>query len=339
VSLPAKSGAVRLFSTFVSGFESVIEELLRRDVPNVRILRLLDGAVDYETEAWSRFLPYMNNTFAVCRTAGERGHDSPKLERLAEDLIRKPLTLPTGLRRPRSFRLVASRENQLVSLTGSCQFRLIDSLSHSLHATFSGRQAEGEIWLLERREGLSYGLLRLTGLKRDCPRGELRPELATLLCEMSHPQPEDTVLDPFAGSGAIPLARSRCGGFHGIFAADKDSAQMDALKKVVNGISSARLRRSFFVRCQDFLENTYDDGFFSAIITDPPWGLYASIPWDFYPNVLRECQRLLKPEGRLILLSARTDLEQICPPQLLLRQCLHVLVSGKKAMVYAFVRE
>ena len=61
---------MRLFSTFVSGFEGVVAELLRRDVPDVRILRLLDGAVDYETASWDKPLPYLNNTFAVCMAMG-----------------------------------------------------------------------------------------------------------------------------------------------------------------------------------------------------------------------------------------------------------------------------
>ena len=318
------------YATFISGFDPLVAKLLSRDGMNV--IRILDGAVEFESETPPSNIPYLNNIFIVLRR-----FPHTNLGRLAQDVIAKPL-LPISFK-PKNFRVFVSQENELVSLPGNLMHDLVDAFARLTHSPFSPRQSEAEFWLLSRSEGVSYCLYRLTSIKKHCAKGELRPELATLLCECSNPQEDDVFLDPFAGSGSIPFARSRLKqSFHGIFASDISPELADGIKKKVRGIHNAKMQRSFFVRCQNFLSNTFQPNTFTTIVTDPPWGVYEPIASDFYPSLLREAERILKPDGRLILLTAYPDATRGLPPSLNLNTTYHILVSGQKATVYSFTK-
>ena len=317
------------YATFISGFDPLVAKLMHRDGMNV--VRMLDGAVEFESEAIPTDIPYLNNIFVILRRLNHMN-----LSRLAQDILAKPIER-LNIHRPKNFRIFISQENELVSLSGNIMHDLVDVFVHAAAAPFSPRQAEAEFWLQSRSEGVSYCLYRLTSVKKHCSKGELRPELATLLCEASEPQDDDIVLDPFAGSGSIPFARSRLRqSFHGIFASEIRSELVDAIKKKLKGIHNSKMQRSFFVRQQDFLANTFQSDYFTTIITDPPWGVYEPISADFYPSVLKEFARLLKPNGRFILLTAYPGISGIMPPQFKPIMEYHILVSGQKATVYSW---
>ena len=318
------------YATFISGFDPLVAKLMHRDGMNV--VRMMDGAVEFKSETIPADIPYLNNIFVVLRRLNHTN-----LSRLAQDVIAKqPASIPF---RPKNFRIFVSQENELISLPGNLMHDLVDVFAHAAAAPFSPRQAEAEFWLQSRSEGVAYCLYRLTTVKKHCEKGELRPELATLLCEASKPQANDIVLDPFAGSGSIPFARSRLHqSFHGIFASEIRSELVDAIKKRLKGIHNSKMQRSFFVRQQDFLSNTFQSDYFTTIITDPPWGIYEPISRDFYPSVLKEFARLLSPNGRLILLTAYPGVSGIMPPQFTPITEYHILVSGQKATVFSWIK-
>ena len=319
------------YATFISGFDSLAAKLLSRDGMNV--VRMMDGAVEFEADTIPTNIPYLNNIFVVLRRLNHTN-----LSRLAQDILAKPIER-LNINRPKNFRIFISQENELVSLPGNIMHDLVDVFAHAAAAPFSPRQAEAEFWLLARSEGVSYCLYRLTSVKKHCARGELRPELATLLCEASEPQAYDIVLDPFAGSGSIPFARSRLSqSFHGIFASEIRSELVDAIKKKLKGIHNSKMQRSFFVRQQDFLANTFQSDYFTTIITDPPWGIYEPVPHDFYPSIIKEFARLLKPSGRLVMLTAYPGVSAMMPPSFKSVAEYRILVSGQKATVYSWIK-
>ena len=160
-----------------------------------------------------------------------------------------------------------------------------------------------------------------------------------MLCECSYPQNDDIVLDPFAGSGSIPFARSRLQkSFRGIFASEINAELAEAIKQKVKKIHNGKMQRSFFVRQQDFLTNTFQSDSFTAIITDPPWGIYEPVSHDFYPSVLKEFARLLKPNGRLVMLTAYPGVSAMMPPSFQSVAEYHILVSGQKATVFSWIK-
>ena len=318
------------YATFISGFDSLAAKLMHRDGMNV--VRMMDGAVEFKSETIPADIPYLNNIFVVLRRLNHTN-----LSRLAQDVIAKqPDSIPF---RPKNFRVFVSQVNELVSLPGNLMHDLVDTFTRLSRSPFSARQAEAEFWLLSRSESVSYCLYRLTAVKKHCARGELRPELATLLCECSDPQDDDIVLDPFAGSGSIPFARSRLKqSFHGIFASEINAELAEAIKQKVKKIHNGKMQRSFFVRQQDFLTNTFQSDSFTAIITDPPWGIYEPVSHDFYPSVLKEFARLLKSSGRLVMLTAYPSVSAMMPPSFKSVAEYHILVSGQKATVFSWIK-
>ena len=321
---------MQFYATFISGFDPLVAKLMLRD--GMDVVRMMDGAVEFDSETIPADIPYINNIFLVIR----RLHHT-NLPRLAQDVIaNQPEYIPF---KPQNFRIFVSQENELVSLPGNLMHDLVETFTRISRSPFSPRQAEAEFWLLARSEGVSYCLYRLTSVKKHCAKGELRPELATLLCECSNPKDDDIMLDPFAGSGAIPFARSRLKtSFHGIFASEINVELTEAIKRKARKIPNSKMQRSFFVRRQDFLANTFQSDYFSTIITDPPWGIYEPISADFYPSILKEFARLLKPNGRLILLTAYPNVSCMMPPQFKPITEYHILVSGQKATVFSWIK-
>ncbi len=318
------------YATFISGFDPLVAKLMHRDGMNV--VRMMDGAVEFKSETIPADIPYLNNIFVVLRRLNHTN-----LSRLAQDVIAKqPASIPF---RPKNFRIFVSQENELISLPGNLMHDLVDTFTRLSRSPFSARQAEAEFWLLARSEGVSYCLYRLTAVKKHCARGELRPELATLLCECSDPKDDDIVLDPFAGSGSIPFARSRLQkSFHGIFASEINAELAEAIKQKAKKIHNGKMQRSFFVRQQDFLSNTFQSDSFTAIITDPPWGIYEQVSHDFYPSVIKEFARLIKPSGRLVMLTAYPGVSAMMPPSFQSVDEYHILVSGQKATVFSWIK-
>jgi tRNA G10 N-methylase Trm11 len=86
-----------------------------------------------------------------------------------------------------------------------------------------------------------------------------------------------------------------------------------------------------------------------SIVTDPPWGLYQSgtAPKEgelqaFYAEIFREFERMLKPSGTLVLLSAcKAEVDACLEKSARLRaeKKYDVLVSGKKARVWVMRKE
>ena len=77
------------------------------------------------------------------------------------------------------------------------------------------------------------------------------------------------------------------------------------------------------------------------IITDPPWGYYEDIGDinKFYAQMFASFRRILKDDGRLVILSARKEeIEKAASDaKFSIENSLHTLVNGKKASLYLFV--
>jgi tRNA G10 N-methylase Trm11 len=185
-------------------------------------------------------------------------------------------------------------------------------------------------------------MLRLTKNKGVLSKGELRPELTNIMCLLSEPSENDIFLDPFAGSGAIPLERARMKkGFKGIFCLEKDEDTFNKLRNFVKNIRDKKVQKSFFVKKADFFANSFDDGFFTSIVTDPPWGIFSGLdeePDVFYLKILNEINRITKKSGKIVILTACKNEMDLALKELTntlkLVNKLDILVSGKKASIY-----
>lgn len=180
--------------------------------------------------------------------------------------------------------------------------------------------------------------------------GQLPPDTARLLVELSRPAREDVFLDPCAGSGAIAWARAASGPFSMIFAGDADPEAYARLREGLGQACLQRWRKRIFPKLLDAraLER-FDSGFISAYVSDPPWGHFegGSGPRGaetdlFYAQLVQEAARVLAPGGRLVLLTAR-DIDlgpglDAVKGQLEAADSYDVLISGRKASARLWIR-
>jgi tRNA G10 N-methylase Trm11 len=230
-----------------------------------------------------------------------------------------------------------SNANELVAGDRLAVARLSGAIEAATGLSFNGRSGDAEFWAMTRSGGDSYLGKRVSrhNTVRDLPAGALRPELAALLCLISEPQAADVFLDPFAGSGAIPVARARWP-YNMIFASDSDEAKMEALKRRARTGDEVKVRKNspFIARPGDATAlERIEDGFVDTVVTDPPWGQFDTAIKDvegLYRAVMREMVRVVKSGGAIVMLLGDRDLAGHLGRE--------ILVSGKKAIVVKWRR-
>ena len=332
-------------STFSPGLGEVVTQALKESLDDFAQELLLDGLVVYRSTSMAadvRALRFCNNSFVCLMTFdGLERNPIATMSRavLADGQLAHRLA-PFLPRRKLTYRYMASQANRFVSLPQRTRQGLERLLSADTRLRPDRSNPDLELWLLARREGFGCVGLRITrhrAYEKTLARGELRPELCHLLCLISEPSPADVVLDPFCGSGAIPLERARAFPYHTVLAGDVDAAHVKRLRaklrveklKIVVGRWDAR-------RLHTFASDSVD-----KIITDPPWGFYqrqSEDPGAFQRDMLREFHRVLRPGGILVLLVGQPALlvESLggFAGKLEVRQRYDILVSGKKASVF-----
>ena len=332
------------FSTFITGTGEVIREAIKKKpLQKFKIILLLDGLVIYKT-AYSlrdiRSIRYFNNSFILLKLF-KKVSAAPINQMLKESLkdSRMKIIVPNNIRqRVRTFKIVTSLENQTVAADRSLLKKLEDKISKDIELKLNITKPDLEFWFLARREGIGLFGLRITYKDRYLEKGELRPELAHILCLISEPSPKDIFLDPFAGSGAIPLERAVSFPYKEVIAIDSKSSLVDELKKK---IKREMPKKKILVKQEDALNlSDIQDASIDKIVTDPPWGIYEGMKMplsEFYSKMLKEFFRVLRPNGiAVILMGDKLEFERSL--EIVNSICMlskyDILVSGNKTRIY-----
>lgn len=191
---------------------------------------------------------------------------------------------------------------------------------------------------LRRNDGNMYLLLKLSynrTTEKDLEKGALRPEVSYLLSSLANIKENDIILDPFTGSGAIPKEIIKHFKYNMIFASELDEEKYNKLKKKFKGNNKKIYIKNFNALNMNFFE----DNFIDTIVTDPPWNIYECKEEDyteFYLKMLQEMKRVVKQDGRLVILMGNEyEFEKaLSKINLELNDKLSVLINGKKAKVY-----
>lgn len=334
---------ISYYSTFITGTQEVVEKALKDKLEDVEIELLLDGLVVYSTNKsleQIKHLRFINNSYVLLKMFKQEGLEPRDLIR---SILSKPKLIPDAsrpfLKRIGSFRVVASKENQLVSVDKQMLRQIEDLLGKKLRLEIDRTLPDIEAWFLTRREG--YGLvgLRVTktpNYEKTLHKGELRPELAHIMCLLADLKPSDVVLDPFAGHGAIPLECSKSFKVKQVFAGEIDKKVFSTLrKKTENNKTKVVVGNWDALGLSSFAENSVD-----KIVTDPPWGFYDNSKRDlrvFYTAMFWEFVRVLKPNGLIVTLMAQKELLEDIISDSQSLELLHrydILVSGRKSAIY-----
>ena len=328
------------FSTFIVGLGEVIQNQLDKALDDFEVDLLLDGLIVYRSSApWEKIksLRFLNNSF-LCLSEFKGKLNGPMVY-MTERVLREPL--PQIKLGKKSFRVIFSLANEPVAVNKDLLAKLEQKISLQYKVEVDRTSPEMEFWFLYRSEGYGFFGLRLTrhpDYKKILQKGQLRPELANLLCLLSEPKAEDVILDPFAGSGAIPLERANFP-YKQIYAGEIEEQLVKAIQEKTKGKKILLLQLDA-TDLKDFASASID-----KIITDPPWGVSVGKDIDIaklYERMFKEFARVVKPGGLVILLVGNKELfESILKCyfsefSLLIKYDL--LVSGKKAAIYKLKR-
>jgi 23S rRNA G2445 N2-methylase RlmL len=131
----------------------------------------------------------------------------------------------------------------------------------------------------------------------------LRPTVAAAMVRLARPGPEDVFVDPMCGAGTVLaeyLAAGR-GPRPPAWGGDIDQAAVRAAAANLSRLGAARLLR------WDATRLPLPDGSADRVVSNPPFGKQLGDPAGIRPlyrRALREYDRVLRPGGRAVLLSA-----------------------------------
>lgn len=327
-------------ASFISGFADIVQNALKKDVPDAVMQHVFDGLILFSTDCTPETiqgLRYFTNTFLVLNHIPFKSSDSTPS--IIKTMYRNSdYSMATSLTRGRrhSFRIFVSKENELISIHKEIQHKIENTIMQLTGMTLNPLKADFEYWFVMRREGHAFFGIRLTTHKPAYAKGELHRELANILCLVSEPTETDVVLDPFCGSGAIPLERAQAFPYARIICGDNNQNLVTDVKR------KSRTYDNFMVRHLDGLHLTFlEDHSINKVITDPPWGLHEDVRdiKRFYTTMVQELLRVTKPGGSITLLCARDSMLRNVLDEAgdKIRQITtyDILVSGKKATVYS----
>lgn len=328
-------------STFITGFQSVVESDLTQRFPKIKILGLYDGLIYYRFDGDSRELEkiiYFNNTFFVLKSMKGKGLNFNSLVG-AVCSSKNYFLVNKG-----SFRIRFVQENQFAKVDKSLTHRAEEYVLANSKLKLDRLSPTNEVWFSIRREGFAFCgelITKREFTEKNLNKGELRPEIAYFLCCFADVQPSDIILEPFCGYGSIPVQLVKKFRFQKLYISDIEEERLEltkARKQIVQapeGLIDCRTADALLL-------NHINDNSIRLIISDPPWGFFEDIGdiKDFYNKMFKSFSRVLSPDGRMVILSARKEeLEQTaCANGFKIKNSLHTLVNGKKACVYLICR-
>jgi 16S rRNA G966 N2-methylase RsmD len=336
------------FSTFISGLQEVIKSALEDQLSDVEIGLLFDGLIIFQSDQpiqKIKSLRFLNNNFLLLHLFHPKRKNvaGNPIDNMMNAILKKPALIPGvprwAIKEARSFRIIASIENQTISVENDLLSKIERFFAYRLKLKTNRSRPDIEVWFIERSEGYGFIGIRIKhtqNVEKVLQKGELRTELANMLCYISEPDKEDVFLDPFAGSGSIPIERATAFPYKQVIASEADIKTFERLKKRV---SESKL--NIILGQWDALNlKSIPNNSIKKIVTDPPWGVFSQPDIDlkvFYLNMLNEFIRILQKDGLITLVMGQKELFEIAlnkVPALTLKEKYNILVSGKKAAIY-----
>jgi len=324
-------------STFVSGLNEPILKLSKKFISDIELIDNFDGFITYKTNAsFSEInnIRFFNNNFLILHTKKNQNANN-----LFKNIIDESLKINLSLikkyisKKNKTFKIFTLNENKPVKPDYHLLKNLEIKISKELGLKLNIKYPQTEFYLLKRREGYSYFLLKINNQNKNLSPGQLRHDLVNILISLSDPQKKDYFLDTFCGYGSIIFELTKFP-HKKIYANDINKRLIESLKE------KTRQRKEIFYSSQDSTKlNQIQSNSITKIITDPPWGDFKEISdiHKFFKLIFKEFDRVLMKNGIIVLLISRNfELTELVKqfPSFNLVSRYNILVNGKKASIY-----
>ena len=182
-------------------------------------------------------------------------------------------------------------------------------------------EAQVEVWanLLGSRLLIGFRLsdrsMRHRHKKRVELPASLRPSLAAALVFLTEPEANDVFVDPMCGSGTILLERLYSGPSQLILGGDSEPDRVSAARQNMPKPRKGRKKRTISIRQWDARQLPLEDASIDKVATNLPFGKQIGTRQELdslYAAVLAELERVVRPNGRIVLLSSEFDLVKSC---------------------------
>lgn len=254
----------------------------------------------------------------------------------------------TGRRLPArpTYRVIARKQ-------GQHNYRRED-LARSVHAAVQERTrgrwlpvadaAHLEVWVELVEDHCLVGL-RLSGralrhrtYKTAHVVASLRPTVAAAMIQMTAPRDDDVFCDPMCGAGTLLIERGEAGRYSRLIGGDRDPGAVAAARANI-GPSY----RPIELHVWDAVDLPLEAGAITAMAVNPPFGRKHSSPAGIaalYPAFAREAFRVLRPGGRLVVLTDQQELlvASLAAAGFRRRRSLDVKLLGRRAVIQVALR-
>jgi predicted RNA methylase len=266
--MPRAKGEVSTFLAMVpAGTAALCADLLSVDGVVAEVID--DSMVRLRTRSAS--LSERANDFStnIVRVVAESPRRSlpASIAILGEKILERPAGLK--LSKKLGYRIMAHIDGQMQGIDAATRQDLQRSIETVTQAKLQSRGGGDEVWIVSRRDldRVYLGVRQQLSSATRQEKGALSPQLAAILVAIAGVGKGSSVLDPFAGSGAIPLACAKAGAST-VFASD--SRLQRTATRATARYRSVKWSEDDVTTIAARLEHTVD-----IIVTDPPWGEFA----------------------------------------------------------------
>ena len=345
------------YAAFIPGLQNFIEQVIKERLSDVKIHKLLDGAVLFETDTSYDKLNFFcfNNIFA-CIDIAEESHTKAQRRgdhkgnilnehiNTAAEGIGNTSIIKNNSKNIQSFRIMVLNENVPAAIDDRLRTQTESYIARLSGLKVSRSLPDTEFWFLYRRDdnskqNFSIFMKRLTlrsSWEKTLHKGELPPPLAWTLCRLAELKHSNVVLDPFCGYGSIPEAAFKYFHITNFIACDNDSeaAKYSTARFIKRKKNEFNFYRTDFAELPSLLNEKSID----VIVTDPPWGHFKeNNEDDFLEKMFEAFDKLLKDSGRAVVLYANDEnFVKAKPASFKLQEQIPILLSGKKAVIFTF---
>ncbi len=136
-----------------------------------------------------------------------------------------------------------------------------------------------------------------------------KQEIAYCLCRLIDTENKKIkMLDPFTGSGSIPIAFALAHPNAEIIGCDLSEKYLEGAKENAKAASVSE-RITFIKMDSTKLEEKFEKDYFDCIIADPPYGMKMkwTNPIKLYQDFLESSSKVLKKKGTIVIMTTRAE--------------------------------